>query len=364
MDIPKPNDARGQTDESLRDEREKSDRAIAEGRDVVADVADEVLRHARIEADAVLLEARDKADQRLSDADGSPAAAHLVESERAAEDAALQDDRQAADETLEFERVETMRLLSRLLPEERRATDGHLQAERVRSDGALANRDDFLGLVAHDLRDLLSGIALSAELIARTVAATDQCDRLAPDIARIQRHTARATRLICDLVDVASIDAGRLSIARAPGDLSALLADVADEFRASASVKDIDVVVEGDAAPIAGDFDGERLFQVLGNLVGNAIKFSPRATRIVLRGQATGGQWQCSVTDQGPGIPDGQLETVFERFAQVKTNDRRGLGLGLFIAKRIVEEHAGRIWAESTLGRGTSVLFTIPMPAA
>jgi signal transduction histidine kinase len=364
VDAPKPNDAREQTDESLRDEREKSDRAIAEGRDLVADVADEVLRHARIEADAVLLEARDKADRLLTETDSSPAAARAVEQERAAEDAALRDDRVAADDTLEFERVETMRLLSRLLPDERSATDGHLQAERVRSDGALANRDDFLGLVAHDLRDLLGGVAMSAAVIAKTVAATDQRAPLAPEIARIQRHTARATRLIGDLVDVASIDAGRLAITMAPGDLSALLAEVADEFRASAAAKGITIAVDGDTSVVAGDFDHARLFQVLVNLVGNAIKFSPHGTRIAMRVQRAGGEWQISVTDQGPGIPAEHIETVFERFAQVQENDRRGLGLGLFIAKRIVDGHAGRIWAESTLGHGTSVRFTIPVQAA
>ncbi|HWI16331.1 MAG TPA: HAMP domain-containing sensor histidine kinase [Vicinamibacterales bacterium] len=343
----------------MREEREKSDRAIADGRDQVENIADAVLRHARIEADAVLHVARDKADRVLREGDGSAAAVRAVEQERAAEDAALREDRAAADETLEFERVETVRLLARLLPEEREATDSHLHAERVRSDGALANRDDFLGLVAHDLRDLLSGVALSAAIIAKKVADTDQRDPVAPEIARIQRHTARATRLLSDLVDVASIDAGRLAIHPAAGDLSALIAEVADEFSASAAAKGIDIAVD-DAGAVPGDFDHARLFQVLGNLVGNAIKFSPRGSRIVLRGRRVGDQLQCAVQDQGPGIPAEHIEAVFQRFAQLKANDRRGLGLGLFIAQRIVDGHGGRIWAESTPGQGTSVLFSIP----
>lgn len=363
MDAPKPTAERDQTDESLREERENSDRAIAEGRDLVSAVADEVLRHARDEADAVLLEARDKADQLLIDGAGSPSARRAVDKERAVEDAALRDDRQAADETLEFERVETIRLLLRLLPEERKQTDGHLEAERVRSDGALANRDDFLGLVAHDLRDLLSGIAMSAAVMEKKVAPSDHNALLAPDIARIQRHTARANRLIGDLVDIASIDAGRLAVIAAPGDLSALLAEASEEFCPSAAAKGIQLAIEGETGLLAGEFDHARLFQVLGNLIGNAIKFSPRATRVVLRGQRAGDHLQCSVEDEGPGIPPDQIENVFERFVQVAPNDRRGLGLGLFIAKRIVEGHGGRIWAESTLGHGTSVLFTIPIHA-
>ena len=362
MDIPKPTVEREQTDDSLREEREKSDRAIAEGRDRVVEVADEVLRHAREEADAVLLEARDRADRVLDDSDGSASDVMAIARERRVEDATLRSDRDAADETLEFERVETMRLLSRLLPEERRQTDGHLQAERVRSDGALANRDDFLGLVAHDLRDLLSGVAMSAAAIAKAVASTDQRERLAPEIARIQRHSARAARLIGDLVDVASIDAGRLAVIMAPADLSILLTEVADEFRASAAVKgiELDVVGQTDAMPAA--FDHSRLFQVLGNLIGNAIKFSPRGTRIALRAERIDDHLQVSVCDQGPGIPGDRLEAVFERFAQVHQHDRRGLGLGLFIARRIVEAHSGRIWAESTPGRGTDMVFAFPAP--
>ena len=361
---PSLHDEREQTDHSLHDEREKSDRAIAEGRDVVADVADEVLRHARLEADAVLLEARDKADQQLDAADRSIASVLTLANERRAEDVALRSDRDAADETLEFERVETMRLLSRLLPFERSQTDSHLQAERNRADGALANRDDFLGLVAHDLRDLLSGVAISTAVIAKTVEPTDQAPRLAPEIARILRHTARATRLIADLVDIASIDAGRLALVPAPGDLSALLAEAADEFRASAEAKGIGLVVEGETAEMMAAFDHSRLVQVLGNLIGNAVKFSPRGTRIVMSGERAGDELQVSVRDEGPGIPPDHIETVFERFAQAMPNDRRGLGLGLFIARRIVEGHRGRIWAESAPGRGTCIRFTIPVQPA
>src|SRR4051812_7448013 len=117
LEAPKPTVEREQTDDSLRDEREKSDRAIAEGRDHVTEVADDVLRRARLDADAVLLAAREKADRLLDRMHGS-AAARDLEKQREIEDAALRDDREAADETLEFERLETLQLLSRLLPEE------------------------------------------------------------------------------------------------------------------------------------------------------------------------------------------------------------------------------------------------------
>lgn len=351
----------------MRDEREKSDRAIAEGRDLIKDNADEVLRHARLEADAVLGEARDKADRLLDESDGplaAIAANAAVERERTREDAALVADREAADSALEIERADTARILSRLLPDERELTDDRLHAERVQADGALANRDDFLGVVAHDLRDLLSGIVMSTTVIARSVGDSVRADRVTAETERIHRHCARANRLVGDLVDVASIDAGRLAVTATPGDLLALMSDAVIEFGPAAMAKGIALDLESADGPMPAQFDRARLLQVLGNLIGNSIKFSPNGSRIALRIVSSGDELTCSVTDQGPGIPADQIERVFERFSQVAKDDRRGLGLGLFIAARIIDAHAGRIWAESTPGQGTSVLFTIPAHAA
>jgi signal transduction histidine kinase len=359
VETPKPSAEREQTDGSLRDERDKTDRAVAEGRDLVQESADAVLRRARAEADAVLEDARQKAD-RLLHGDGTMSAGVAVAKERQIEDAVVRADRDAADQTLALERAETERILARLLPDERDQTDDHLHAERVQSDSALANRDDFLGVVAHDLRDLLGGIVMSAFAINKAVGDGPNAARVGPELGRIQRSAARANRLIADLVDVASIDAGRLSVMPAPGDLQALLCETGDEFRRSAAIKNIELSVEDRKVALPAQFDHARMFQVVGNLVANAIKFSPDGSRIVLRGERIGDEVQCSVRDEGKGIPEGEIENVFDRFVQVDANDRRGLGLGLFIAKRIIEAHRGRIWAESTLGRGTSVLFTVP----
>jgi signal transduction histidine kinase len=306
----------------------------------------------------VLDAARDKADQLLDD--GDAAATKVVEAERDVEDAVLRADREAADRALQIERAETARILAQLLPSDREQTDEHLHAERVRADGAVANRDDFLGVVAHDLRDLLGGIIMSAAVISKTVSEDEQAGRVGAEIARIQRHAARANRLVCDLVDVASIDAGHLAVVKVPGDIAVLLKDVADEFRPAATAKGIGLNVEHCGDPMPAQFDRARLFQVFGNLIANSIKFSPRDSCITIRGESSGGEVRCSVRDEGTGIPAEQIELVFERFAQVEPDDRRGLGLGLFIARRIVEAHGGRMWAESTLGQGTSVLFTIP----
>ncbi|HEX4912925.1 MAG TPA: ATP-binding protein, partial [Vicinamibacterales bacterium] len=144
------------------------------------------------------------------------------------------------------------------------------------------------------------------------------------------------------------------------GDVRALLTEAAAEFGPSAAVKGIELSVEDGGGRMAASFDHARLFQVLSNLIVNAIKFSSRGGRIALRADAAGQDVRVSVRDQGAGIAGDQLESVFDRFVQVHQIDRRGLGLGLYIAKRIVAGHSGRIWAESTPGEGTTINFTIP----
>jgi len=357
---PVPSPDRKQTDESLCDERSKSDAAIAEGRDAVEIIADDVLRRARDEADAVLRAARDHADERLALADPPSAAIAAVASDRAAEDAALERDRDAADEVLQLERAETARVLNRLLPLERDQTDKFLFRERVQSDAALANRDDFLGLVSHDLRDLLTAIVMSTAVIAKDGGHSQPREQILSETARIQRNAVRMNRLIGDLVDIASIDAGRLSVVPVRDDLGALVVEAMDAFRDSAAVKDLRL--EGSRAEHAwAMFDHSRVFQVMANLLLNAIKFTPRGGTIAVAcREEADGQWQCSVTDTGPGIPAAHLESVFDRFSQGDRPDRRGLGLGLFISKCIVEAHGGRIWVDSTLGHGTRVSFTLP----
>ena len=358
---PVPSPDRSHTDESLQDERSKSDVAMAHGRDAVNEVADEVLRRARDDADAVLLIAREHADERLEQADPPPAASAAVARDRVAEDAALERDREAADEVLRFERAETARVRKRLLPVERDQTDKFLFRERIRSDAALANRDDFLGLVSHDLRDLLSAILMSTAIIARETGHSHPGERIHSETARIQRNAARMNRLISDLVDIASIDAGQLSVLPGRDDLGALITEAVDAFRDSAAVKTIRIegsvpVTEGAIAM----FDHSRVFQVVANLLLNAIKFTPRGGSISVSCKEAEGLWQCSVSDTGPGIPAAQLRSIFDRFSQGGQPDRRGLGLGLFISKCIVEAHKGKIWADSTLGQGTRVSFTLP----
>jgi len=352
---------RDRTDESLRAERAKADQALAHQRAVDRE-ADLVVLQAREHADAVLVVAREKADQRLDEIPPAAAAGvaeRILEKERLVEDATLREERAIADSRLRREREEHLRALAQLLPMERHKTDRFLFVERERADDAVAKRDDFLGMVSHDLRDLLGGIVLSgAVLSARGVAHQD--DVIAEAAARIQRYSARMNRLIGDLLDVASIDAGKLEMVMATGDGAALITEAVDVFQAAATAKGVTLAAEPGAGPMLGAFDHDRILQVLANLITNAIKFTPSGGHISLRCDRERGELRVCVADTGRGIPAGQLTDVFERFWQVGSNDRRGLGLGLYISRCIVEAHGGRIWAESELDRGSRLSFTLP----
>jgi signal transduction histidine kinase len=352
---------RVQTDESLRTERQKTDRALAERHEAEDEDSDLVLARARESADVVLTEARAKADQRLDEALPQAETTTLAE-ERALEDEALQKERASADESLRRERNENARVLSRLLPLEREKTDRFLLTERARSDDALSHRDTFLGLVSHDLRNLLGGIVINAELLSARASGHDDGEQTLVATARIQRYAARMNRLIGDLLDVASIDAGKLSVTPAPVDAAELIAEAVDTFQDAASAKGISLQSETAERPLPAVLDHDRMLQVLANTIANAIKFTSSGGSIRVRCESAGEELRFTVSDTGSGIPGNMLEAVFERFWQVGKDDRRGVGLGLYISKCIVEAHGGRIWAESQLGEGTRVCFTLPRP--
>lgn len=359
IDDMKPSSERDQTDESLRQEREKTDQALAD-RQAAEEDSDQVVQDARESADAVLTAARAKADQRSNQA--SPVVAHAtLVKERVLEDEALQDERASADESLRREREENARVLSRLLPLEREKTDRFLLTERARSDDALSNRDNFLSIVSHDLRNLLGGIVISAGLISEKANEDEDGKQTLAETRRIQRYAARMNRLIGDLVDVASIDSGKLAVIPAPGDAARLIAEAVDTFQAAASAKGISLQAETGEHPLWAEFDHDRMLQVLANLISNAIKFTSGGGSVRVGGECTGDEVLVCISDTGLGIPDTMLEAIFERFWQVGEDDRRGIGLGLYISRFILEAHGGRIWAESKLGKGSRFCFTLPV---
>ncbi|MDP2269896.1 MAG: HAMP domain-containing sensor histidine kinase [Archangium sp.] len=343
-----------QTDESLRAERERADGALAESMSAVDDIADAVIIRARQRADGVLAAARAKSD-RTSPVATTPA---LVK-ERGKEDRVLQEERATADEILKEERAEHVTLLNN----EREETDKDLVRERGRSDDALATRDEFLSIVSHDLRTLLSQVMGYAGLISMEVAAQQFGAQVISNADRIQRSGTRMNRLIGDLVDVASIHAGTLIVTRQEEDPVRAVTEAVDTFQAQAVARGISVSSETDLAPINVLFDPARILQVLTNLLSNALKFTPAKGTIVVRVERVANELQFSVSDTGIGIPADKLEAIFERYLQINSNDRRGVGLGLYISKCIIQGHGGRIWAESKLGKGSTFSFTLPIEA-
>jgi signal transduction histidine kinase len=342
---------RAQTDESLRLEREKVDDALNEHLAAIEETADVVIATARRRADAVLAAARADTDRHSS----LPGNVSVIAREREREDAAVTTERAAADQALREERAEHIELLAR----ERGDTDNDLSAERRRADLSLATRDQVLGIVGHDLRDMLTTVMGFAALIEKAPSA----DQTTGYARRIRRSGVRMERLIGDLVDVASIAAGALAVTRELGDLTPLIVEAVDTFHQRAA--EAGVALEADIIPpLTGvAFDQARVLQVLTNLLTNALKFSPAGSHVAVRASRVGDDIRISISDQGIGIPADKVEEVFERFRQVRQNDRRGAGLGLYISKCIVVGHGGSIWAESRLGEGSTFSFTLPLAA-
>ena len=355
----KPTSAeREQTDESLRLEREKADDALGHQLAAIEETADAVITKARARADEVLAIARARTDRqtRTSDARSS----ERTDLKRAWEDEKVREERADADAAVRAERAAHSALLST----ERDETDRDLLSERARSDAAVATRDNFLAIVSHDLRNMLGTMVGFASLITHAEAQENHKEQVLLHAQRIQRAGARMSRLIGDLVDVASIDAGVLAVTREVGDPAEVVTEAVDTFQAQAAASGISLVAAVVPPRSLASFDPARILQVLTNILSNAIKFTPSKGTIVVRLERVNDELRFGISDTGVGIPADKCEAVFERYRQINTNDRRGIGLGLYISKCIVQGHGGKIWVESQLGEGSTFFFTLPVHVA
>jgi len=223
-------------------------------------------------------------------------------------------------------------------------------------------RDDVLAVVAHDLRNPLNTVTMAVSLMLETTPVERVQERRQVEIVR--RAADRMNRMIQDLLDVKKMESGRLTIDVKPEPPSALINDTIDMLRplAAGSTIRLDTNIDEDLPVVHAD--AARVQQVLSNLVGNAVKFTPRNGRITVCAERIDGEVRFGVIDTGPGIPAEQVPHIFGRFWQAQTSDRRGIGLGLAIAKGIVEAHNGRIWVESHVGLGSTFYFTLPIATA
>lgn len=355
---------RASTDQSLHSEREKADLEYDKRQTAIDDAEDAVIHRARGKTDKDLRAARQRADSKMARSKAPAEAREQVSRERASEDAALLAERTSADVARRDERAERNRALAALLHLERAETDEHLLFERTRSDEGLVIREQALAMVSHELFSLLGGIALQADLLLQN-AAEDAVGRQTATAARfIQRFAAGMKRLLGDLMDVASLEAGKLHVAPVLQDATGLVRESVEAFLPLARAQGLSLKAKLREKKLMARFDHDRVLQVLANLLSNAIKFTPKGGRILIQVEPVDQGVRFSVTDTGSGIPSEQLGAVFERYWQAHSKGPRGLGLGLYISKGIVEAHGGRIWAESQLGTGSTFSFTLPGAAA
>jgi signal transduction histidine kinase len=222
-------------------------------------------------------------------------------------------------------------------------------------DTVLAQRDRMIAIFGHDLRGLLNALTVNAELFllqdGETAAKTAQNVRVA---------VGRMDRLISSLLDYVRLKSNKLEVVPRPLDAADLLREAVEIFRPLARVKSLSLTLAISHAPLRATADHDRMFQVLSNLLSNAIKFSAVGGGISVRAAASGDELQIAVRDDGPGIPERDLDRVFEGFCQLQESDARGLGLGLYISRAIIQAHGGRIWATSRPGAGSTFYFTVP----
>ena len=246
------------------------------------------------------------------------------------------------------------------------ARHGSLAIDNARlyleSQQALRAREEVLAIVSHDLRNPLNAITLATSLL-QTSGSTSGEDREQLDI--IDLSAQRMRRLIEDLLDVTRLEGGkRLPIEPAAVEVEPLLSETYELFKAQAATSGTSLQYEAaeNLPPVYAD--RHRILQVLSNLIGNAMKFTPSGGTIRFGAETQDSEVLFMVSDSGPGIPQEHLGDIFNPYWQAKRAERMGAGLGLPIAKGIVEAHGGRIWVESEAGKGTRFYFTLPVAEA
>ncbi|HSD19656.1 MAG TPA: PAS domain-containing protein, partial [Anaeromyxobacter sp.] len=226
------------------------------------------------------------------------------------------------------------------------------------AEEAVRHRDEVLAIVSHDLRTPLSAIVMGSRVLGGP--ASGDPERVRATGARIASAADRMTRLIGDLLDLASLEGGRLSMRRVSLAPATLAREAAEVIRPAAEAKGLEVHWRAaDELPLVS-CDHDRVLQVLGNLTSNAVK-ATESGHVSIAVSAQGEQVVFEVRDTGPGIPAEELPHVFDRFRRGRSAGYAGTGLGLAIARALIEAHGGRIWAESTLGLGTVVRFALPI---
>jgi signal transduction histidine kinase len=234
------------------------------------------------------------------------------------------------------------------------ATIRSLQRARQRADEAMRAREQLLAVVAHDLTNPLHAVKLAEERLRSTGTEPLALER---GLKTIRHATSRMEHLLRDLVDTTHIEHDELAVMLRSEPVAPIVQEVAQLFAAQAQEAGLTLEVSAPIAPSVVVCDRERLMQVLGNLMGNALKFTPEGGQVALRAIDRDRAVRFEVEDSGAGISPEHLPHIFERF---RSFDARGTGLGLYIARNLVGAHAGELSVQSRLGHGTTFWFEIP----
>jgi sigma-B regulation protein RsbU (phosphoserine phosphatase) len=252
---------------------------------------------------------------------------------------------------------ETVALRERLISLTTRRLESERAAREV-AEAAVRSRASILATVSHDLRNPLGTITLSAALLENP--ALGEAAR-ARALAVIRRSAERMNRLVADLLNAAVVEEGHLAVTVRPVAVGPLLAEGLEQLEPLAARKAIRLVATVAAEGLRALCDRDRVLQILSNLVGNAIKFTPDGGTISLGVVTLGPELLFAVSDSGPGIPESQLDLVFDRLWQGQRGGHAGAGLGLSIVRELVAAQGGRVWVHSAAGAGASFFFTLPV---
>ncbi|MCY1173900.1 Adaptive-response sensory-kinase SasA [compost metagenome] len=238
-----------------------------------------------------------------------------------------------------------------------------LQSTQLELEQAVRMRDDFMSIVAHEVRTPLNGLILETQLrkmhLARDNAAAFTLDKMHAMVDRDERQIKSLIRLIEDMLDVSRIRTGKLSIRPTRFDLSTLVRDLLHNFSRQIDAAETSVSLDAEQ-PVIGNWDEFRIEQVISNLLTNALRYGAKSP-VSVKVYSEGGQALVDVRDQGIGISEENQTRIFQQFERVSARQAvAGLGLGLFISEQIVTAHGGTITVQSRIGEGA--LFRVCLP--